>query len=195
MYYKCLINTSLNTGYNATSIFRLAENFFKSINLSAMPESFWEKSILLKQKDVNMICHASAWDFYDGKDFRIKQCTRINMEDLLTAHHEMGHIEYYLQYKQQPTVFKEGANPGFHEAVGDVISLSASTPSHLKKIGLLKDDSTDREALLNHLYVKSLDKIAFLPFAYMMDRWRWDVFQGKVTPDNYNCNWLVYLRG
>lgn len=176
-------------GYNATSIFRLAENFFKSINLSAMPDTFWEKSILLKQKDVDMICHASAWDFYDGKDFRIKQCTRINMEDLLTVHHEMGHIEYNLQYKHQPTVFKEGANPGFHEAVGDVISLSASTPGHLRKIGLLKDDSTDREALLNHLYMKSLDKIVFLPFAYMMDRWRWNVFQKKVTPDNYNCNW------
>lgn len=176
-------------GYNATSIFRLAENFFKSINLSAMPDTFWERSILTKQKDVDMICHASAWDFYNGKDFRIKQCTRINMEDLLTAHHEMGHVEYYLQYKNQPSVFKEGANPGFHEAVGDVISLSVSTPSHLKKIGLLQDDSTDREAVLNHLYVKSLDKIAFLPFAYMMDRWRWNVFQGKVTPDNYNCDW------
>ncbi|XP_011631849.1 angiotensin-converting enzyme-like [Pogonomyrmex barbatus] len=176
-------------GYNATSMFRLAEDFFTSINLTAMPDTFWENSILTKQKGVDMICHASAWDFYDGKDFRIKQCTRVNMEDLLTAHHEMGHIEYYLQYKDQPTVFKEGANPGFHEAVGDVISLSASTPSHLKKIGLLKDDSTDREALLNHLYVKSLDKIAFLPFAYMMDRWRWNVFQGKVTPDNYNCHW------
>ncbi|XP_071562887.1 angiotensin-converting enzyme-like [Temnothorax nylanderi] len=181
--------TLVEQGYNATSMFRLAENFFTSINLSAMPDTFWEKSILTKQKDVDMICHASAWDFYDGKDFRIKQCTRVNMEDLLTAHHEMGHVEYYLQYKNQPTVFKEGANPGFHEAVGDVISLSVSTPSHLKKIDLLKDDSTDQEALLNHLYVKSLDKIAFLPFAYMMDRWRWNVFQGKVTPDNYNCNW------
>lgn len=172
-------------------MFRLAENFFTSINLTAMPDVFWEKSILTKQEGVDMICHASAWDFYDGKDFRIKQCTRVNMEDLLTAHHEMGHIEYYLQYKDQPTVFKEGANPGFHEAVGDVISLSASTTSHLNKIGLLKDDSTDKEALLNHLYAKSLEKIVFLPFAYMMDRWRWNVFEGKVTPDNYNCNWLV----
>lgn len=176
-------------GYNATSMFRLAEDFFTSINLTAMPDLFWEKSILTKQDGVDMICHASAWDFYDGKDFRIKQCTRVNMEDLMTAHHEMGHIEYYLQYKDQPTVFKEGANPGFHEAVGDVISLSASTPRHLKKVGLLKDDTTDREALLNHLYAKGLDKIVFLPFAYMMDKWRWNVFQGKVTPDNYNCNW------
>lgn len=138
-----------------------------------------------------MICHASAWEFFDGKDFRIKQCTRVNMEDLLTAHHEMGHIEYYLQYNDQPAIFKEGANPGFHEAVGDVIALSASTPSHFKKIGLLQDDSTDREAILNNLYLKSLEKIVFLPFAYMLDRWRWDVFQGKVTPDNYNCDWFV----
>ncbi|XP_053978469.1 angiotensin-converting enzyme-like [Hylaeus anthracinus] len=182
-------NAMVEQGYNVTTIFRVAEDFFTSINLTAMPDLFWERSILEKQKDREMICHASAWDFYDGKDFRIKQCTRIDMEDLLTAHHEMGHIEYYLQYKNQPTVFKEGANPGFHEAVGDVIALSVSTPSHLKNIKLLKDDSTDKEAVINHLYLKGLDKIAFLPFAYMMDKWRWNVFQGAVTPDNYNCNW------
>ncbi|CAK9821608.1 Angiotensin-converting enzyme [Anthophora retusa] len=176
-------------GYNTTTIFRIAEDFFTSINLTAMPSVFWERSILEKLKDREMICHASAWDFYDGKDFRIKQCTRVNMEDLLTAHHEMGHVEYYLQYKNQPTIFKEGANPGFHEAVGDVIALSASTPSHLKAIKLLDNDSNDREASINHLYLKGLDKIAFLPFAYMMDKWRWIVFQGEVTPDNYNCNW------
>ena len=182
-------NAMIEQGYNATTIFRVAEDFFTSINLTAMPDLFWERSILEKQKGREMICHASAWDFYDGKDFRIKQCTRINMEDLLTAHHEMGHVEYYLQYKNQPTVYKEGANPGFHEAVGDVIALSASTPSHLKNIKLLKDDSTDKEANINHLYMKGLDKIVFLPFAYMMDKWRWNVFQGQVTPDNYNCNW------
>ncbi|KAG6800634.1 angiotensin-converting enzyme isoform X1 [Apis mellifera caucasica] len=121
-------------GYNATTIFRVAEDFFTSINLTAMPDLFWERSILEKPKDRELICHASAWDFYDGKDFRIKQCTEVTMEHLLTAHHEMGHVEYYLQYKNQPTFFKEGANPGFHEAVGDVIALSASTPSHLKTI-------------------------------------------------------------
>ncbi|XP_017880117.1 angiotensin-converting enzyme isoform X3 [Ceratina calcarata] len=179
----------IKQGYNATTIFRVAEDFFTSINLTAMPDYFWQRSILEKAKDREMICHASAWDFYDGKDFRIKQCTRVNMEDLLTAHHEMGHIEYYLQYKNQPTIFKEGANPGFHEAVGDVIALSASTPSHLKAIKLLDNDSTDKEANINHLYLKGLDKIVFLPFAYMMDKWRWDVFQRTVTPDNYNCHW------
>ncbi|OAD56126.1 Angiotensin-converting enzyme, partial [Eufriesea mexicana] len=179
----------IKQGYNATTIFRVAEDFFTSINLTAMPDLFWERSILEKPMDRELICHASAWDFYDGKDFRIKQCTRVNMEDLLTVHHEMGHVEYYLQYKNQPTVFKEGANPGFHEAVGDVIALSASTPSHLKTIKLLDDDSTDMEANINHLYLKGLDKIVFLPFAYMVDKWRWNVFQGQVTPDNYNCNW------
>ncbi|XP_011707597.1 PREDICTED: LOW QUALITY PROTEIN: angiotensin-converting enzyme-like [Wasmannia auropunctata] len=169
----------------------LAEDFFTSINLTAMPDLFLEKSILTKQDGMDIICHASAWDFYDSKDFRIKQCTRVNMEDLMTAHHEMGHIEYYLQYKDQPTIFKEGANPGFHEAVGDVISLSAPIPRHLK-VGLLQDDTTDRETLLNHLHAKSFDKIVFLPFAYIMDKWRWNVFQGKVTPNNYNCNWSVF---
>ncbi|XP_076160680.1 angiotensin-converting enzyme-like isoform X2 [Ptiloglossa arizonensis] len=182
-------NAMIEQGYDANTIFRVAEDFFTSINLTAMPDLFWQRSILEKPKDREMICHASAWDFYDGKDFRIKQCTRINMQDLLTAHHEMGHIEYHLQYKNQPSVFKESANPGFHEAVGDVIALSVSTPSHLKSIKLLNDDSPDKEANINNLYLKGLDKIVFLPFAYMMDKWRWNVFQGAVTPDNYNCNW------
>lgn len=180
---------SVSAGYNATSIFRLAEDFFVSLNLSAMPELFWKNSILEKQQGVDMVCHASAWDFYDGKDFRIKQCTRINMADLETAHHEMGHIQYFLQYKDQPTVYKDGANPGFHEAVGDTISLSASTPSHLKNLGFLDEVSTDDEATLNHLYFVGLNKIAFLPFALMMDKWRWNVFQGSALPDTYNCNW------
>lgn len=154
-----------------------------------MPQSFWKNSILEKPNDREIICHASAWDFYNGEDFRIKQCTRITMDHLMTAHHEMGHIEYYLQYKDQPIVLREGANPGFHEAIGDVIALSASTPTHLKTIGLLTDDSIDKELIINHLYLKSLERIVFLPFSYMMDKWRWNVFQGKVTPDNYNCHW------
>ncbi|XP_043285855.1 angiotensin-converting enzyme-like [Venturia canescens] len=179
----------IQQGYNATSMFRLAENFFVSVNLSGMPELFWENSILEKQQGIDMICHASAWDFYDGKDFRIKQCTRVNMADLATAHHEMGHVQYYLQYKNQPTVYREGANPGFHEAVGDTISLSASTPGHLKNLGLLDEVSSDNEAVLNHLYFVGLDKISFLPFAFMMDKWRWGVFQGQTRPETYNCDW------
>lgn len=93
-------------------MFKLSEEFFTSLNLSAMPEIFWEKSILEKPADREMVCHASAWDFYDARDFRIKQCTRVNQDDLYTAHHEMGHIQYFLQYKNQPIVYRTGANPG-----------------------------------------------------------------------------------
>lgn len=93
-------------------IFRTAEDFFKSINLTEMPQTFWERSILEKPKDREMVCHASAWDFYDRKDFRIKQCTAITMEHFTTAHHEMGHVEYFIQYKNQPVKFRRGANSG-----------------------------------------------------------------------------------
>ncbi|XP_025834025.1 angiotensin-converting enzyme [Agrilus planipennis] len=177
--------------YTPFKMFKLAEEFFVSLNLSAMPPLFWERSILEKPNDGReLVCHASAWDFYDGKDFRIKQCTQVNEGDLYTAHHEMGHIQYYLQYKHQPVIFRKGANSGFHEAVGDVMSLSVSTTKHLKKIGLLDSDFTeDPEVSINNLYKVGLDKIAFLPFGYLMDLWRWDVFSGKITPDEYNCKW------
>nr|CAD7196975.1 unnamed protein product [Timema douglasi] len=217
-------------GYTPLRMFKLAEEFFISLNLSAMPASFWDNSILEKPKDRDLVCHASAWDFYDGKDFRIKQCTRVDMEDLLTAHHEMGHVQYFIQYKDQPSVYKEGANPGrctrvdmndlltahhemghiqyyiqykhlpkvykrganpgFHEAVGDVMSLSVSTPKHLRKVGLLDANSMDDyEATINYLYLQGLQKVAFLPSALLMDLWRWDVFKGHTTSDRYNCDW------
>ncbi|XP_021941995.1 angiotensin-converting enzyme-like [Zootermopsis nevadensis] len=179
-------------GYTPLKMFKLAEEFFISLNLSAMPETFWERSILEKPDDRELICHASAWDFYDGKDFRIKQCTRIDLDDLFTAHHEMGHVQYFIQYKDQPLAYKEGANPGFHEAVGDVMSLSVSTPKHLREIGLLEgDESTgkDYEATINYLFLQGLQKIVFLPYAYQTDLWRWDVFKGEITSDDYNCKW------
>lgn len=93
-------------------MFKIAEAFFTSLNLSAMPQSFWENSILEKPSDRNILCHASAWDFYDSKDFRIKQCTSVNFEHFNTAHHEMGHVQYFLQYKDQPYVYRDGANEG-----------------------------------------------------------------------------------
>ncbi|KAF4527176.1 hypothetical protein B566_EDAN006101 [Ephemera danica] len=183
-------------GYTPLKMFKLSEQFFTSLNLSAMPESFWEKSILEKPADGReLVCHASAWDFYDAKDFRVKQCTRPTQRQFFTAHHEMGHVQYFLQYKHQPVTYRTGANPGFHEAVGDVMSLSVSTPKHLRAIGLLdeanseEDKEAEREATINHLFSTALDKIAFLPFAYMLDLWRWDVFEGRTQPEEYNCAW------
>lgn len=136
----------------------------------------------------DLVCHASAWDFFFDSDVRIKQCTRVNMEDLFTVHHEMGHVQYFLLYANQPSVYREGANPGFHEAVGDVLSLSVSTPKHLEKIGLLKNYHHDEEAKINELYTKALEKIVFLPFAYTLDQYRWSIFRGQVKPEEYNCH-------
>ncbi|XP_069674785.1 angiotensin-converting enzyme-like isoform X1 [Periplaneta americana] len=185
-------STMLKQGYTPLKMFKLSEEFFTSLNLSAMPDIFWERSILEKPEGRELICHASAWDFYDSKDFRIKQCTRINMDDLFTAHHEMGHVQYFLQYKHQPRTYKRGANPGFHEAVGDVMALSVSTPKHLRQIGLLEGEAPaeeDYEATINFLYLQGLQKIVFLPYAYLTDLWRWDVFKGEITSDEYNCEW------
>uniref|UniRef100_A0A8C5IRE9 Angiotensin-converting enzyme n=1 Tax=Junco hyemalis TaxID=40217 RepID=A0A8C5IRE9_JUNHY len=181
-------------GWNATHMFRVSEEFFTSLGLLEMPPEFWEFSMLEKPTDGReVVCHASAWDFYNRKDFRIKQCTTVTMEQLFTVHHEMGHIQYYLQYKDQPVSFRSGANPGFHEAIGDVLSLSVSTPSHLQKIGLLSNATEDEESNINYLLKMALEKIAFLPFGYLIDQWRWNVFSGRTPPSRYNYDWW-YLR-
>ncbi|XP_040032505.2 angiotensin-converting enzyme [Gasterosteus aculeatus] len=183
----------VNQGYNATRMFRVAEEFFTSLNLEEMPQEFWDRSMLVKPEGREVVCHASAWDFYNRRDFRIKQCTTVTMEQLFTVHHEMGHIQYYLQYKDQPVGYRSGANPGFHEAIGDVLSLSVSTPQHLKNISLLETVTTDPETDTNYLLKMALEKIAFLPFGYLIDQWRWGVFSGKTPPDRYNADWW-YLR-
>ncbi|CAH4035597.1 unnamed protein product [Pieris brassicae] len=175
--------------YTPLKFFEMSEDFFKSLNLSGMPELFWERSIIEKPEDGrDLVCHASAWDFFDGEDFRIKQCTTITNAFFKTTHHEMGHIQYYLQYKDQPIIYRAGANPGFHEAVGDVISLSVSTPKHLKLVGLLEDGPDDNESNINQLYKMGLDKIVFLPFAYLLDLYRYGVFRGTTSPQEYNCH-------
>ncbi|XP_050709659.1 angiotensin-converting enzyme-like isoform X2 [Eriocheir sinensis] len=176
-------------GYNARKMFELSDEFFVSLNLTRMPQEFWEHSIIEKPQGRELVCHASAWDFCNGKDFRIKQCTLVTMKDLIIVHHEMGHIQYDLQYQHLPLVFRGGANPGFHEAVGDVLALSVATPKHLQKVGLLEEVEESDEADINFLMNMALDKITFLPFGYLIDRWRWDVFSGKTQPKDWNCAW------
>ncbi|XP_062593837.1 angiotensin-converting enzyme-like [Saccostrea cucullata] len=179
-----------NQNYNATEIFRTAEQFFTSLGWPSLPHSFWEKSMLSKPTDGRkVVCHPSAWDFGNSKDFRIKMCTAITMPELIVVHHEMGHIMYDMLYKDQHITFREGANPGFHEAIGDLIALSVSTPSHLKKIGLLDCVQNDTESDLNFLMAQALRKIAFIPFGYLIDQWRWSVFSGNTTDSNYNKHW------
>uniref|UniRef100_A0A182SHW3 Angiotensin-converting enzyme n=1 Tax=Anopheles maculatus TaxID=74869 RepID=A0A182SHW3_9DIPT len=175
-------------GYTPIQMFEMGDEFFQSMNMTKVPASFWEKSILEKPDDGrDLVCHASAWEFSKTDDVRIKQCTRVTMDQFFTAHHELGHVQYFLQYQHLPSMYRDGANPGFHEAVGDVLSLSVSTPKHLEKIGLLKDFVLDEESKLNQFYGSALNKLVFLPFAYTLDKYRWGIFRGEIKPEEYNC--------
>ena len=176
-------------GYTPLKMFEESNEFYLSLGLDDCSMSYKDPAIIEKPTDRVIACHASAWDFCDGTDFRIKQCTKVNMEDFVTAHHEMGHIEYYLLYKDQPLLFREGANPGFHEAVGDLIALSVSTPKHLEKIGLLENYKDSQENNINSLFKMALERVAFLPFGLLIDQWRWGVFKGEITEDKWNQAW------
>ncbi len=172
--------------YTPRKMVETAEAFFVSLGLEPLPDTFWERSMFTKPQDREVVCHASAWDVDWEDDLRIKMCIRINEEDFTTIHHELGHNYYQRAYLGQPTLFRNSANDGFHEALGDVLSLSV-TPAYLKKIGLMPEDAEISE--LNMLMRKALEKIAFLPFGLLIDRWRWEVFAGTYGPDDYNTSW------
>jgi peptidyl-dipeptidase A len=175
-------------GYDAVRMTRSAETFYQSIAFPALPQTFWERSMLTQPRDRDVQCHASAWHM-DGKDdVRIKMCIRPTHEELRTIYHELGHIHYYLWYKDQPFMFQDGAHDGFHEAVGDTVNLSM-TPAYLAKIGLVPAARPSQEAVINQQMKMALEKIAFLPFGKLIDEWRWQVFSGQVTPGNYNAAW------
>ncbi|XP_039290026.1 angiotensin-converting enzyme isoform X1 [Nilaparvata lugens] len=177
----------LRQGYTPLRMFQTAEEFFTSMGLKPMPVEFWHKSMLERPTDRVAACKASAWDFCNRKDYRIKQCTEVTMEQLLTTHHEMTHIQYYLQYAENPILFRDGANPAFHEAVSDAILLSVTTPRHMHRIGLLNNITDDYETNINFLLEMALDKVAYLPFAYLVDQWRWSIFSEGV--EGINARW------
>ena len=144
--------------------------------------------MLTRPRDREVVCHASAWDIDDKDDVRIKMCMKPIEEDLFTVYHELGHVYYYIWYRDQPILFQDGAHDGFHEAIGDAINLSV-TPSYLRKIGLVGDVTPSKEAVINQQMKMALDKIAFLPFGKLIDEWRWGVFDGRIKPADYNKAW------
>ncbi|KAH9413078.1 hypothetical protein DERP_006764 [Dermatophagoides pteronyssinus] len=185
------INEKLQN-WTVKQMFQMSEKFFNSLGMENMTRQFWEQSIIEKRNDVEMVCHASAWDMFQMHDFRIKQCTRKTLEDLVTIHHEMGHIQYYMNYENKPAVYREGANPGFHEAIGDLMSLSVITPVHLAKVGLLNRSQIEQnldDLNLNYQLRMAMDKIAFLPFSFIIDKWRWDVFNDDKLTNHMNRHW------
>ena len=176
------------------AMFKIGEGFYSSLGFAPLPGSFWQRSQITRPRDREVVCHASAWDVDNKDDLRIKMCTKVNADDFVTIHHEMGHNYYQRAYNQQPYLYLNGANDGFHEAIGDFIALSI-TPEYLVQIGLLdrsKVPSADKDTGL--LLRQAMDKVAFLPFGLLVDKWRWGVFDGSITPSNYNQAWVDLKR-
>jgi len=196
--YKLVAPANADPGYDLTQILKskntdalrmvhYGEDFFKSLGFAPLPQTFWERSLFVKPRDRDVVCHASAWDIDALDDLRLKMCIDITGEDFYTIHHELGHNIYQRAYNKQPYLFRDSANDGFHEAIGDTIALSI-TPAYLVKLGFIPkepDASKDIGLLLN----RALEKIAFLPFGLLIDQWRWKVFSGEVPPDKYNEAW------
>jgi len=201
--YPLVAPSNSDPGYDLTQILKsrketsvsmthTAEKFFMSLGFPALPQTFWERSLFTKPQDRDVVCHASAWDVDFVDDLRVKVCLEPNAEDFQTIHHELGHNFYQRAYDKQPPFFRDSANDGFHEAIGDTIALSV-TPEYLKQIGLLESvppPAADIGLLLN----RALEKVSFLPFGLMIDKWRWGVFSGKIPPSEYNKAWWDLRR-
>jgi peptidyl-dipeptidase A len=202
--YDLVAPSAMDSGYDLTQILearaeldavgmvKIGERFFTSLGFAPLPKSFWDRSLFVKPRDREVVCHASAWDLDDEEDLRIKMCIAKTADHFQTIHHELGHNFYQRAYNNQPFLYKNSANDGFHEAVGDTIALSV-TPSYLVKIGLL-DKEPPASADIPLLLRDAMDKVAFLPFGIMIDKWRWKVFSGEVTPANYNKAWWELRR-
>ena len=175
--------------YQPMDIIKTGEGFFSSLGFAPLPETFWQRSMFTKPADREVVCHASAWDIDNKDDLRIKMCTKVNADDFITVHHELGHNYYQRAYNKQPLLYMGGANDGFHEAIGDFIALSV-TPDYLVQIGLLEKSQVPPESGdIGLLLAQAMDKIAFLPFGLLMDKWRWQVFSGEIKPEDYNAGW------
>ena len=196
--YPLVAPKNSDPGYDLTAILKnrkltpvdmvkTGERFYTSLGFSPLPQTFWERSMLVKPRDRDVVCHASAWDVDNVEDLRIKMCIEPTDEDFRTIHHELGHNFYQRSYKDLPMLFRDSANDGFHEAIGDTIALSV-TPEYLVKIGMI-EKAPDSSRDIGLLMQRALEKIAFLPFGLLIDQWRWKVFSGEVKPDDYNKAW------
>ena len=183
------VDTTLRTkDFSPQEMTRSAESFYVSLGMPRLPDTFWERSQFTKPQDRDVVCHASAWGLDGGNDLRIKMCINQTYDDLRVIYHELGHNYYQGAYKDQPPLFQAGAHGGFHEAIGDTVTLSM-TPGYLAEVGLIGSAEEDRRAVINRQMQMALDKIAFLPFGKLVDEWRWGVYSGAIAPENYNRAW------
>ncbi len=181
-------------GYDEKDMVKVGEQFFSSLGFEPLPDTFWTRSMFVKPADREVVCHASAWDIDNKDDIRIKMCIKPNADDFITIHHELGHNYYQRAYKDQTYLHLNGANDGFHEAIGDAVALSI-TPEYLVQIGMLdKSEVPSADKDIGLLLRQAMDKVAFLPFGLLVDKWRWGVFDGSVTPEQYNSAWVELKR-
>ncbi|MCG7347355.1 M2 family metallopeptidase [Sphingomonas sp. ACRSK] len=175
--------------YDPVKMVKAGEGFYSSLGFAPLPETFWQRSQIVKPADREVICHASAWDIDSKDDIRIKMCTKVNSDDFVTIHHELGHNYYQRAYNRQPFLYMNGANDGFHEAIGDFVALSI-TPDYLVNINLLdRAQVPGAEKDIGLLLRQAMDKVAFLPFGLLMDKWRWGVFSGQIPTGGYQKGW------
>jgi len=183
------VDATLKTkDYSPQEMVRSAEDFYVSLGMDRLPDTFWERSMFSAPADREVVCHASAWNLDGDDDLRIKMCIKQTYEELRVIYHELGHNYYQRAYNQQSMLFRDGAHSGFHEAIGDTITLSM-TPEYLAEIGLVTTAEQSRQATINRQMQQALNKIAFLPFGKLIDEWRWGVFSGEISPDEYNAAW------
>ena len=183
------VDSTLKTkNYSPQEMVRSAESFYVSLGMERLPDTFWERSMFSKPADRDVVCHASAWNLDGEDDLRIKMCIKQTYDELRTIYHELGHNYYQRAYNKQPMLFRGGAHGGFHEAIGDTVTLSM-TPEYLAEVGLLASAEQSQQAVINRQMQQALDKIAFLPFGKLIDEWRWGVFSGEIAPENYNQAW------
>ncbi|KZY00873.1 peptidyl-dipeptidase [Erythrobacter sp. HI0028] len=176
-------------GLDEIQMVRTGEGFFSSLGFEPLPDTFWERSQFVKPRDREVVCHASAWDVDNVDDLRIKMCIKKNADDFVTIHHELGHNYYQRAYNQQDYLHLNGANDGFHEAIGDMIALSI-TPEYLVQIDMLDEaDVPSADKDIGLLLRQAMDKVAFLPFGLMVDRYRWQLFDGTIPADQLNKGW------
>ena len=176
-------------GLSEVDMVKVGEQFFSSLGFEPLPETFYERSQFVKPEDREVVCHASAWDIDNKDDIRIKMCIKKNADDFITIHHELGHNYYQRAYKEQDFLHLNGANDGFHEAIGDMIALSI-TPEYLVQIDMLdREDVPGADKDIGLLLRQAMDKVAFLPFGLLVDKWRWGVFDGSIQPGDYNVAW------
>jgi peptidyl-dipeptidase A len=180
--------------WDALRMVRQGERFFTGLGFDPLPPTFWERSQFVRPRDREVVCHASAWDVAWSGDLRVKMCIEPTEEDLVTIHHELGHDFYFQQYDALPILFQQGANDGFHEAIGDTMALSV-TPAYLAAAGLAAPSRGSAEhARINQQLKMALEKVAFLPFGLLIDKWRWEVFSGAIAPEQYNARWWELVR-